>query len=127
MRFSVSVPVLSEQMTVTEPSVSTAGSLRINARRLSMRWAPSARVMVTTAGSPSGTTATAMLMEVMIIRLRSSPRSRPRPKITPTSRGGERQAAAQLIETALQRRRRRFDPLDHVGDAAQLRWTCRCR
>ena len=33
MRFSVSVPVLSEQITVTEPSVSTAGSLRIKAPR----------------------------------------------------------------------------------------------
>ena len=31
MRFSVSVPVLSEQIVVTEPSVSTAGSLRISA------------------------------------------------------------------------------------------------
>ena len=29
MRFSVRVPVLSEQITVTEPRVSTAGSLRI--------------------------------------------------------------------------------------------------
>ena len=40
MRFSVSVPVLSEQITVTEPSVSTAGSLRISARRLNIRSHP---------------------------------------------------------------------------------------
>ena len=54
MRFSVSVPVLSEQMTVTEPRVSTAGSLRIRAFRRSMRCAPKARAMVTTAGKPLG-------------------------------------------------------------------------
>ncbi len=64
MRFSVSVPVLSEQITVTEPSVSTAGSLRMRALRCNMRWAPSASVMVTTAGRPSGTMATATLTAV---------------------------------------------------------------
>ena len=37
MRFSVRVPVLSEQMLVTDPRVSTAGNLRISALRLSMR------------------------------------------------------------------------------------------
>ncbi len=40
MRFSVSVPVLSEQITVTEPSVSTADRLRMRALRRSMRCAP---------------------------------------------------------------------------------------
>ena len=84
MRFSVRVPVLSEQMTVTEPRVSTAGSLRMRAWRLSMRWAPRARAMVTTAGSPSGTAATAMLMAVRNINSQSSPRSRPRTKTTAT-------------------------------------------
>jgi hypothetical protein len=33
MRFSVSVPVLSEQITEVAPSVSAAGSLRISALR----------------------------------------------------------------------------------------------
>ena len=46
--------VLSEQMTVTQPSVSTLGSLRISAFRLTMRCKPSARAIVTTAGNPSG-------------------------------------------------------------------------
>ena len=64
MRFSVRVPVLSEQMTVTEPRVSTAGSLRMRALRRSIRCAPSDRAMVTMAGSPSGTAATAMLTAV---------------------------------------------------------------
>ena len=62
MRFCVRVPVLSEQMTVTEPSVSTAGSLRISALRLSILCAPIASVKVTTAGRPSGMTATATEM-----------------------------------------------------------------
>ena len=40
IRFSVSVPVLSVQITLTEPSVSTAGSRRMSARRSAMRRAP---------------------------------------------------------------------------------------
>jgi hypothetical protein len=63
--FCVRVPVLSEQMTVTEPRVSTAGSLRMSALRLTMRWAPMASEKVWTAGSPSGTIATAMAMAMI--------------------------------------------------------------
>ena len=57
--FFVSVPVLSEQMVVTDPSVSTAGSLRVMARRRAICCTPRARVIVTRAGRPSGTAATA--------------------------------------------------------------------
>ena len=53
------MPVLSVQMTVVEPSVSTAGSLRITARRWAIRWTPTASAIVTIAGSPSGIAATA--------------------------------------------------------------------
>ena len=63
--FCVSVPVLSEQMMVAQPSVSTAGNLRINAWCLIMRCMPSARQMVTMAGRPSGTAAMARLTAVM--------------------------------------------------------------
>ena len=45
--FCVSVPVLSVQMTMVLPSVSTAGSLRMMARRFAMRFTPIARVTVT--------------------------------------------------------------------------------
>ena len=55
----VSVPVLSVQITVALPSVSTAGSRRIRTWRAAMRWTPIASAMVTIAGSPSGTAATA--------------------------------------------------------------------
>ena len=57
------MPVLSEQMVVTEPNVSTAGNLRIKAFWRTIRWVPSAKVTVITAGKPSGTTATAILKE----------------------------------------------------------------
>ena len=57
--FLVSVPVLSEQTVVTEPSASTAGSLRVMALRRAICCTPIARVIVTSAGSPSGIAATA--------------------------------------------------------------------
>ena len=77
MRFSVSVPVLSEQMYVTEPSVSTAGSRRISAFCRTIRRAPSASETVTTAGSASGIAATARLTAVRNIRISGSPREQP--------------------------------------------------
>ena len=57
----VSVPVLSDANTVTEPSVSTAGRDRTTAERLAIRWAPRARATVTTAGRDSGMAATPRL------------------------------------------------------------------
>ena len=57
--FFVSVPVLSEAMTVAEPSVSTAARCRTIAFRRAMRCTPIESTAVTTAGKPSGTAATA--------------------------------------------------------------------
>ena len=57
----VKVPVLSEQITLTAPNVSTAGSLRMIALRCAMRCTPIASVMVIMAGKPSGIAATARL------------------------------------------------------------------
>ncbi len=85
--FSVSVPVLSVQITEVLPSVSTAGSLRMIARRLAIRETPIASVMVTAAGSPSGTAATARAIAAWNMSNTDSPRSRPTPKVTaPTAR-----------------------------------------
>ena len=78
----VSVPVLSEQITDTLPSPSTAGRRRTRAWRLTMRWTPSASEMVTTAGSASGTTATASAMPNRIISSSGWPRKRPIPTMT---------------------------------------------
>jgi hypothetical protein len=57
--FVVRVPVLSEQMTVVQPSVSTLGSRRTIALRFAILRVPSARQVVMTAGRPSGIAATA--------------------------------------------------------------------
>ena len=59
MRFSVSVPVLSRQMTVVAPRLSTAASRRTSILWRIMRCMPRASVVVATAGRPSGTAATA--------------------------------------------------------------------
>ena len=100
MRFSVSVPVLSEQMTSTDPSVSTAGSLRTRALRFNIRCAPSARVNVTTAGSPSGITATATLMALRSMSETDSP---PHMPMANTSAATITPARASFLPTASSR------------------------
>ena len=57
--FWVSVPVLSEQMTCVQPSVSTAVSRRMTALRLLMLVTPMDSTTVTTVARPSGMAATA--------------------------------------------------------------------
>ena len=59
--FWVSVPVLSEQITCVQPSVSTAVSFRITAFRFDILVTPMESTIVTTAASPSGIAATARL------------------------------------------------------------------
>src|SRR3989338_2961118 len=61
--FLVSVPVLSEQMIVTEPSASVAGSFFMIMFFLASRRAPMAREMVMIAGRLLGMAATARLRE----------------------------------------------------------------
>jgi len=92
IRFCVSVPVLSEQMKVTEPRVSTAGRLRTRlCRRLSLR-APSASDTVITAGSASGIAATARLTAVSAISINGCPCNSPDTNTT-----------AQIASTAIAR------------------------
>ena len=55
IRFSVSVPVLSVQITVVEPSVSTADSRLTSAPRLASRRTPIASARVIVGSRPSGT------------------------------------------------------------------------
>ena len=74
-RFWVSVPVLSEATTVVLPSVSTAGRCRMIAWRRAIRWTPMASAIVTTAGSPSGTAATARLMPARAASENGKPRT----------------------------------------------------
>jgi len=83
--FSVRVPVLSVQITVVEPRVSTAGSLRIMARFCAMRDTPMARVMVTAAGRPSGMAPTARATAAMKISTKVWPRRSPIIMVKPAS------------------------------------------
>lgn len=85
IRPSVSVPVLSEAMTVTEPSVSTACSRRGMARAPAIRRAPRARARVTTAGSDSGTAATTRLTAVTAMSATGRPPTTPMTKTSPES------------------------------------------
>uniref|UniRef100_A0A1W7R717 Putative secreted protein n=1 Tax=Aedes albopictus TaxID=7160 RepID=A0A1W7R717_AEDAL len=65
--FLVMVPVLSEQITVTQPNVSTVGSFLTMQLRLAIRMTPRANVTVTTMGKPSGMAATAKLTPMVNI------------------------------------------------------------
>ncbi|MCY1309956.1 hypothetical protein D9M70_601030 [compost metagenome] len=58
---------MSEQITVTEPSASTAGSRRTTACLRAMRCTPSASVTVMMAGSPSGIAEAASATTIMNI------------------------------------------------------------
>lgn len=74
--FCVSVPVLSKDGSARgTSSVSTAGSLRMMARRLAMRLTPMASTMVIAAGSPSGITPTASATLAMSISITLPPRN----------------------------------------------------
>ena len=101
MRFCVRVPVLSEQIKVTEPKVSTEGRRRTRAFSDTMRRAPSASNTVTTAGNASGIAATARLTAVRIISTGSSPRRTPtqntRPQMAITARANRLPKAARRI------------------------------
>ena len=67
--FCVKVPVLSEQITLLLPSVSTAGSLRIILFFLAIFVTPIESIIVTIAGSPSGIAATARPTDVINISI----------------------------------------------------------
>ena len=75
--FCVNVPVLSLQTTVTAPSVSTLGNFLTIVLTLTILWTPRAKTIVTTAGRPSGTAATANEIDVtnmlMIVVSKSLP------------------------------------------------------
>lgn len=61
----VSVPVLSEQITEVQPSVSTEGRLRTMAFLRAILRVPRARQVVMTAVSPSGIAATARATAIL--------------------------------------------------------------
>ena len=83
--FRVSVPVLSEQMTLVDPRVSTADSRRTIAPCFAMRCMPTDSAMVIATGRPSGTMETIWLMATMKMSTVSMPRIKPK-LITATKR-----------------------------------------
>ena len=95
--FIVSVPVLSTQMTVAEPSVSSTGVRRVSTCFWDSRHAPSARKIVSTTGNSSGSIAMAVPMPAS---RPSSQWPRVRPYTTTTS------AAAPNPSSAIVRTRR---------------------
>ena len=114
--FRVSVPVLSEQITVVLPSVSTAGSRRITARRRAIRPTPIASVIVTAAGSPSGIAPTASATAAMNISLALSPRARPITKVTAAS------ATITTVSTLLTRASLRVSGVAGTSAPPTSRW-----
>ena len=83
---TVIVPVLSEQMIVTAPRLSAAGSFLIIMFFEARTLAPMARLIVTMAGSALGTAATARLRaKINIFARDASPRSNPPTKTKKTS------------------------------------------
>ena len=65
MRFSVSVPVLSEQITLMQPTVSQATIFLTSAFCFAMRAMLMEREIATMVGNPSGTAATISTIDVM--------------------------------------------------------------
>ena len=99
--FSVTVPVLSVQITEAQPSVSTACRRLTSAFRASILRVASASAMVTVAGSPSGIAAIATVMPVMSMARGGSPRRMPARNTSP-------QTARQMTASTLPSSPRRF-------------------
>jgi hypothetical protein len=121
MRFSVSVPVLSEPIRVVLPSVSTAGRRRTIALRCAMRRTPSASATVKTTGSPSGTAATARAAAISSSCTRGLAQQHPEQERA----GGHDEddgadEPAQPAHALLQRRGGDVDRLEPLGDLPQL-------
>ncbi len=122
IRFSVRVPVLSVQMTVAEPSVSTEVRSRTSALRRAMRCEAMASERVTVGSRPSGTLATMMPMAKRRFSHGSSPSPRPRRKKTTPSTVASpatirpRRTISRCRGVSSSRGR-----LGEVGDAPELR------
>ena len=115
------MPVLSVQMKLTEPSVSTAGSRRTKALRRAMARAPRASIIVITAGRASGMAATARLSAVSSM----SRRRLPPPDAEGEEDGADRQyrdgeLPPEYGKASLQRRLCRLDGFEQAGDPAEL-------
>ena len=108
-------------MTEVLPSVSTAGSRRTSALRFTIRCTPRASEIVTTAGSASGTTATASAMPKISISKNGWPRTRPSSHDQRDDhQGGAGQDVAHPVEVLLQGRAPALHGLQQARDLAEL-------
>ena len=83
----MSVPVLSVQITVAEPSASTDGKCRINALRFAMRCVDIASAKVRVGSKPSGTSATMIPIAKIKFSQNDSPMTCPmKKKATPNEK-----------------------------------------
>ena len=114
----VSVPVLSVQMTVVLPSVSTAGRWRMMAWRRAMRRTPIAEAIVITAGRPSGIDATASVIAAKALSTSGYSRSSPTTKIS---------AATVTMPSVMARARRPSRRVSGVSSAAVSLSNCEMR
>ena len=123
MRPVVRVPVLSVQITVVQPRVSTDDSRRTSAFRAAMRCTPRARAMVTMAGSPSGTAATASETEASTTSSQRHAAQRGTSANTTATTARHRTSSVRpsACELPLQRRLGRSAVDEQAGDVAHLR------
>ena len=118
----VSVPVLSVQMKVVEPSVSTDSRRRTRAFRRAIRCAPTASESVTVGSSPSGTRATVTPMA----KRNPSPAGRPSASAmakntTPTPTAMSATTRTTDLQLARERARRSLARPGEMCDAGQAR------
>ena len=105
--FSVRVPVLSVQMKVVAPRVSTDSSRRTSAFCPAIRWAPIASERVTVGSNPSGTSATVTPIPKMNPSEAGTPRASIRAKkTTPTAPAMSAMIRDEVRDVALQWRGR---------------------
>ena len=121
MRFCVSVPVLSLQMTLAAPSVSTAVRWRTSAFFFAMRWVAMASDKVTVGSKPSGTLATMMPMAKIRFAQNDKPINCPMRKNSCAEQDGEqRHQPRQARDLFLQRRQRFLYDLRQARDVAEF-------
>ena len=118
--FSVSVPVLSVQITVVSPSVSTDDRRRTSALRFAIRCVASASESVTVGSSPSGTSATVTPIANTNRSVRPIPASAGDDEEQPADRDREqRHDPRQVVELALERAALAPRLLCELGDPAE--------
>ena len=119
--FSVNVPVLSEQITVVDPSVSIADSRLTSAPERASSRTPIASASVIVGSSPSGTLATISPIAKLAASVKGSPASSAeREEGESCDDGHQSDHPCDPPDFALERALLALEPLGEGGDATQL-------